>query len=126
MSCLDERNEDVWYCSENHLLLHRKKDTHGEEFCYPFKVMQNDKVGRYNLDSTYYYKLFWVFDKLIVFNYFLFLRYIVATRDIHAGEVIYEELPLAVGPNAVSTPQCILCHNKVIFVKTNQVDTIRD
>ena len=40
-------------------------------------------------------------------------RYIVATRDIRAGEIIFEESPLAVGPNAVSTPQCIMCHSKV-------------
>ena len=45
----------------------------------------------------------------------LSLRYIVATRDIKAGEVIFEESPLAVGPNSISTPQCIFCHAKVRY-----------
>ena len=44
-----------------------------------------------------------------------FHRFLVATRDIKAGEVIFEENPLAVGPNSVSTPQCIFCHSKVIL-----------
>ena len=48
--------------------------------------------------------------ELILFS---FIRYLVATRDIRAGEILFEEVPLAVGPNAISTPQCILCHCKV-------------
>ena len=48
MRCLEERNEDIWYCSEDHLLLHRTKDNDGKELCYPIKVVQNDKVGRYH------------------------------------------------------------------------------
>ena len=47
MSCLNERNEDIWYCCEEHLLLHRKKANDGEARCYPIKVLHNDKVGRY-------------------------------------------------------------------------------
>ena len=52
------------------------------------------------------------FISLILQDTFL-SRYIVATRDIRAGEIIFEESPLVVGPNAVSTPQCIMCHSKV-------------
>ena len=60
MSCLNERNEDIWYCCEEHLLLHRKKANDGEEPCYPIKVLKNDTVGRYGTiysDNTKFKKL---------------------------------------------------------------------
>ena len=41
-------------------------------------------------------------------------RYLVASRDIKAGEVVFrEKQPLAVGPNPLSQPQCINCNVKV-------------
>ena len=44
----------------------------------------------------------------------LFLsRYMVASDDIKAGEIIYTEIPIVVGPNPVSTPQCLFCYKKV-------------
>ena len=45
-------------------------------------------------------------------------RYLVASRDIKAGEVVFrEKQPLAVGPNPLSQPQCINCHVKVTTFK---------
>ena len=45
-------------------------------------------------------------------------RYLVASRDIKAGEIVFrEKKPLAVGPNPLSQPQCIKCHVKVTIDK---------
>ena len=108
---MNERKDDIWYCSEEHLLLHRKSNVDKEAQCYPIKVLTNETVGRYenhnrNIISKYQCTALILQDTLLS-------RYIVATRDIRAGEIIFEESPLAVGPNAVSTPQCIMCHSKV-------------
>lgn len=37
-------------------------------------------------------------------------RYIVAARDLRAGEKIIEELPLVIGPCADSDPICLGCY----------------
>lgn len=42
-------------------------------------------------------------------------RYLVASRNIVAGEVIFRDEPLFVGPNADILPQCINCCAKVII-----------
>ena len=41
------------------------------------------------------------------------LRYIVASRDIEQGELIFCEEPLAVGPNHSSLPMCLECMRPV-------------
>lgn len=40
-------------------------------------------------------------------------RYMVASRDIQPGELIFAEEPLAVGPNHTSLPCCLDCMNQV-------------
>lgn len=37
-------------------------------------------------------------------------RYLVATRDLKAGEVLFEEAPLVVGPVTVTNPVCLYCY----------------
>ena len=37
----------------------------------------------------------------------------VTTRAVKAGEVLFEERPLAVGPCPVTAPQCLQCGRKV-------------
>ena len=112
MRCLDEGKEDVWYCSEDHMLLHRTKNNNGEEICYPFKIMENDYLGRYHFIVNV--RRMSLLTKYYILRFRLPLRYLVATRNIKAGEIIFEELPLVVAPNATSTPQCIVCHSKVM------------
>ena len=42
---------------------------------------------------------------------FSFGRYVVATRDIAPGEVIFTEHPLEVGPNHINEVLCcVACH----------------
>jgi hypothetical protein len=36
-------------------------------------------------------------------------RYLVASRDIEQGELIFSEDPLAIGPNHNSLPMCLEC-----------------
>lgn len=42
-----------------------------------------------------------------------FGRYVVATRNISAGEVIMKENPLVIGPKVVSFPLCLGCHRSI-------------
>nr|CAD7448916.1 unnamed protein product [Timema bartmani] len=37
-------------------------------------------------------------------------RYLVAARDIKAGEVVIRETPLVVGPRGDSLPMCLACY----------------
>jgi hypothetical protein len=37
----------------------------------------------------------------------------VTARAVKAGQVLFEERPLVVGPSAVSAPQCLQCALKV-------------
>ena len=48
---------------------------------------------------------------LLLHNYFLFRRHMVATRDIKAGELIFTETPLSVGPRWNTRPVCLGCYN---------------
>ena len=53
-------------------------------------------------------------------------RYLVASRDIKAGEVVFrEKKPLAVGPNPLSQPQCIKCHVKVTIDRFQYISSQR-
>ena len=40
-------------------------------------------------------------------------RYVVATRDIKAGEVIFEEQPVTAGPKQFTPPVCLGCFDPV-------------
>jgi len=40
-------------------------------------------------------------------------NYLVASRDIKAGEVIFVDNPLVVGPSSVTVPVCLLCYTPV-------------
>ena len=40
-------------------------------------------------------------------------RLLLSSRDIKAGEVIFTDTPLAVGPNQASEPICLGCHKPV-------------
>ena len=37
-------------------------------------------------------------------------RHLVASRDLAAGEILFTEAPLVVGPKAVTMPVCINCY----------------
>lgn len=45
-------------------------------------------------------------------------RYLIATRQIKAGEVILKENPCVIGPKIASFPICLGCHQ---FLKKNDV-----
>ena len=40
-------------------------------------------------------------------------RHLVATRDIPAGTLILNELPMVVGPRQLSKPVCLGCHREI-------------
>ncbi|KAJ9577911.1 hypothetical protein L9F63_025224 [Diploptera punctata] len=46
-------------------------------------------------------------------------RYLVASRDIKAGEVILKELPLVLGPRVDSSPICIGCYKPLPMYQPN-------
>ena len=47
-------------------------------------------------------------------NIFLIhIRVLKATRDIKAGEIIFEEPPVFAGPSKSSKPICLVCLNEV-------------
>ena len=54
-----------------------------------------------------------VYFLMYTYNTFLILRYLTAFRDFEEGETIFEEDALVVGPNGVSTFQCLECASKV-------------
>ena len=54
-----------------------------------------------------------VYFLIYTYNTFLILRYLTAFRDFEEGETIFEEDALVVGPNGVSTFQCLECASKV-------------
>lgn len=43
----------------------------------------------------------------------VFGRYLVASEDIEAGEIIFTEDPIMLGPKRFSTPVCLGCHHSV-------------
>eukprot|EP00094_Tigriopus_californicus_P006405 TCALIF_06169-PA protein Name:"Similar to msta Protein msta, isoform A (Drosophila melanogaster)" AED:0.10 eAED:0.21 QI:43/0/0/1/1/0.75/4/0/454 len=43
----------------------------------------------------------------------LYCRCLLASRNIIAGEVIFFEHPIVVGPNNVTAPQCLICNSKI-------------
>ena len=70
------------YCCESHRELHEKdEDLDGEKDFHPFKVLYRPEVG----------------------------RYMVASRDLQPGEVIFSEEPLAMGPSHEALPCCLDC-----------------
>ena len=40
-------------------------------------------------------------------------KYLVASRDLKEGEVLFSEPPLVVGPVGVTLPVCLACYNIV-------------
>ena len=73
------------FCSTEHSNLHRNGKT-GE--CFPVKVKECEKVG----------------------------RYLVTSRFVRAGETLFEEEPVAAGPNQESAAICLICFAKVSTV----------
>lgn len=60
-------------------------------------------------------KRFIFFTFIVFLNFFNFfvictIRYLVASRDLEAGEEILTELPVVVGPKACSGPLCLSCY----------------
>ncbi len=43
-------------------------------------------------------------------------RCLIATRDVSAGEVLYAEEALAIGPSADSANVCIVCNKAVVWL----------
>ncbi|XP_046392646.1 uncharacterized protein LOC124160706 [Ischnura elegans] len=70
--------KQVAYCTEEHQIIHWEK--HIKECC-PFKVLCNEKLG----------------------------RYAVAIRDLEPGEVVVREKPVVFGPKHFSPPICLGC-----------------
>ncbi|XP_059094035.1 uncharacterized protein LOC131889058 isoform X1 [Tigriopus californicus] len=88
---------EVHYCSNEHKGLHqRPSDEDEDEANHDGKVERQSKtfpfVIKYRKDVG---------------------RYMVAARDIEAGELIFREDPLAMGPNHHSKPSCLECMRKV-------------
>ena len=73
----------VAYCCTDHQKEHWKKGHKSR--CSPFKIVTDSKVG----------------------------RFVVATRNIKAGEVIFEELPITAGPKQFTGPVCLGCYRPV-------------
>ncbi len=48
----------------------------------------------------------------------------VASRSIKAGEILYAENPIVIGPNPVSKPQCLFCCKKVCITVKNPLNVI--
>lgn len=83
----------VNYCSKDHQKIHWKSEHKGN--CKAlFKIERNEVLG----------------------------RYVVATRDIKKGELIFHEPPLVVGPKAVSLPVCLGCHELVDIQNYHECD----
>lgn len=51
-------------------------------------------------------------------------RHVIATRDIHPGEIIAENFPLILAPKMASAPLCLGCHKKLDLVVTRYDCTI--
>ncbi len=77
----------VFYCSREHQRSHWR--THKEDCVamgrLPYRVERDDVLG----------------------------RHLVATRDIPAGTLILNELPIVVGPRQLSKPVCLGCHKEL-------------
>ncbi len=73
----------VAYCGAEHQKAHWRRRHRGE--CCPFKVVrgEDDSVG----------------------------RFVVATRDLSPGEVIFTERPITVGPKQFTPPVCMGCYS---------------
>lgn len=87
---------DVYYCCQSHFELHRSKSNNGEAQCNPFSIKFTESVG----------------------------RYMVANRDIEAGETIFQDTAAVVGPAVDTLPLCLNCHAKVrenIFSKMSWI-----
>uniref|UniRef100_A0A336MII8 CSON001087 protein n=1 Tax=Culicoides sonorensis TaxID=179676 RepID=A0A336MII8_CULSO len=65
---------------------HQKSDWSRHKIsCHPFKIETNPEYG----------------------------RYLVATKDIKAGDIVLKESPLIVGPSQVTPPVCVGCLQKI-------------
>ena len=67
----------VWFCEDEHRTLHF--DDQGQ--CYPYKVQNSPKIG----------------------------RFLVATRDLEPGDLVLVERPLTVGNLHETPPICLVC-----------------
>lgn len=79
----------IFYCSKEH---QRQDWPIHKPNCWPIKMCQNDKVG----------------------------RFYVATRDIKPGEIILRENPLVVGPSQATPPVCVGCFKVIFFMSTSR------
>ena len=76
----------TYYCSPCEVTccsqshLQLHRRSQGDE-CYPFRISSSTGVG----------------------------RFVVASRDISEGEVVFEDDPLVVGPNHETVPLCLAC-----------------
>ncbi|XP_071538254.1 uncharacterized protein [Panulirus ornatus] len=73
----------AFYCKRECQREHWKKG-HKDQ-CQPFQVMESAELG----------------------------RYMVASRDLKAGDVIVKEDPLVVGPKQITEPVCLGCYSRV-------------
>ena len=64
---------------------HQRLHCRSDGTCNPYAVSEDEQVG----------------------------RYLVASRDIQAGEVVWYDTPLEAGPNQLTTPVCLGCYASV-------------
>lgn len=65
---------------------HQKSDwKNHKNKCAPYKIERNDVLG----------------------------RYLIATRNIKAGEIIMKKSPIVIGPKTASFPICLGCHKRI-------------
>ncbi|XP_035790859.1 SET domain-containing protein SmydA-8-like isoform X2 [Anopheles albimanus] len=76
--------QQIVYCGRDHQRLHWKT-THRLE-CQCYRVVENDCLG----------------------------RYVVATRNIRQGEVIFRDAPAVIGPKMASVPVCLGCNRDLV------------
>ena len=96
---------DISYCSREH----QKKDwnVHKSQ-CKPYKILTDPKLGRY---GHYIFPSFFLIGFVVTTLLLLFDSYMAASRNIKAGEIIFRERALAVGPKQGCLPLCLSCYS---------------
>ncbi|KAG5673865.1 hypothetical protein PVAND_003876 [Polypedilum vanderplanki] len=85
---------NVFYCSRN-CQISDWKSGH-KNACKPYEVKRNEKLG----------------------------RYMIAARDLKAGEVLFREFAVVHGPKMISNPMCLGCH-KTLAIQPHKADFYR-
>ncbi len=100
----DDPDTVTRYCCDEHRELHQPDD---ENMPFPLGVRYKEACGRYLVRLTY------LSIARVKRGFYCSCRYMVATRDIEAGDLIFYEEPLLIGPSHSALPSCLDCMKKV-------------